>query len=85
MNVTIHLLICFFLYIHYNLVIIDLQSDYLRKISLKMLTMETKNPMPNAMQSNSSNNGQNPPDPGKCACALSAVLSSTSFQACVSI
>ncbi|XP_017225453.1 mediator of RNA polymerase II transcription subunit 15a [Daucus carota subsp. sativus] len=40
------------------------QSDYLRKISLKMLTMETKNPMPNAMQSNSSNNGQNPPDPG---------------------
>lgn len=41
--------------------------------------METKNPMPNAMQSNSSNNGQNPPDPGKCASALSAMLSSTCF------
>uniref|UniRef100_F6I6N6 Mediator complex subunit 15 KIX domain-containing protein n=1 Tax=Vitis vinifera TaxID=29760 RepID=F6I6N6_VITVI len=32
------------------------QSDYLQKISLKILTMETKN---------SAGNSQNPPDPGK--------------------
>nr|GFA52020.1 mediator of RNA polymerase II transcription subunit 15A isoform X1 [Tanacetum cinerariifolium] len=39
------------------------QSDYLRKISLKMLTMETRsqNPMPDPMQAN---NGLNPVDPG---------------------
>ncbi|KAI3692446.1 hypothetical protein L6452_32262 [Arctium lappa] len=42
------------------------QSDYLRKISLKMLTMETRsqNPMPDAMQSNSAANSVNPSDPG---------------------
>ncbi|KAM7508525.1 hypothetical protein LguiA_018978 [Lonicera macranthoides] len=40
------------------------QSDYLRKISLKMLTMGNKsNPMPNAMQSNSAVNSKNSPDP----------------------
>ncbi|KAL1833932.1 mediator of RNA polymerase II transcription subunit 15a [Daucus carota subsp. sativus] len=39
------------------------QSDYLRKISLKMLTMETKNPLPNVVQFNSANHGQNPPNP----------------------
>ncbi|KAK1369141.1 Mediator of RNA polymerase II transcription subunit 15a [Heracleum sosnowskyi] len=35
------------------------QSDYLRKISLKMLTMETKNPVNPA---NAANNGLNPPN-----------------------
>ncbi|XP_071741694.1 mediator of RNA polymerase II transcription subunit 15a-like [Rutidosis leptorrhynchoides] len=42
------------------------QSDYLRKISLKMLTMETRsqNPMPDAMQSNSGASSINPSDPG---------------------
>ncbi|KAM7473248.1 hypothetical protein LguiB_020491 [Lonicera macranthoides] len=40
------------------------QSDYLRKISLKMLTMENKsNPMLNAIQSNSAVNSKNSPDP----------------------
>ncbi|XAR54494.1 hypothetical protein NMG60_11029639 [Bertholletia excelsa] len=40
------------------------QSDYLRKISLKMLTMETKsqNTMSNSLPSNSANNSRNPPD-----------------------
>lgn len=44
-----------------------LQSDYLRKISLKMLTMETKsqNPMSNSLQSNAASNNKNPQDPGK--------------------
>ncbi|KAL8108576.1 mediator of RNA polymerase II transcription subunit 15a [Apium graveolens] len=37
------------------------QTDYLRKISLKMLTMETKNPVTNVNQANSVNNGLNPP------------------------
>ncbi|CAH2080566.1 unnamed protein product [Thlaspi arvense] len=38
------------------------QSDYLREISLKMLTMETKsqNTMSNSLPSNSANNGKNP-------------------------
>ncbi|KAI3692440.1 hypothetical protein L6452_32256 [Arctium lappa] len=42
------------------------QSDYLQKISLKMLTMETgsQNPMPDARQSNSAANCVNPSDPG---------------------
>ncbi|KAI5322449.1 hypothetical protein L3X38_031521 [Prunus dulcis] len=42
------------------------QSDYLRKISLKMLTMETKsqNTMANSLQSNSAGNSNRPPDPG---------------------
>ncbi|XP_076952488.1 mediator of RNA polymerase II transcription subunit 15a-like [Bidens hawaiensis] len=42
------------------------QSDYLRKISLKMLTMETRsqNPMSDAMQANSTGNSVNPSDPG---------------------
>ncbi|KAM0029655.1 putative coactivator CBP, KIX domain superfamily, mediator complex subunit 15, KIX [Helianthus debilis subsp. tardiflorus] len=42
------------------------QSDYLRKISLKMLTMETRsqNPMSDPMQSNSTANSVNPSDPG---------------------
>ncbi|KAI3756103.1 hypothetical protein L1987_55916 [Smallanthus sonchifolius] len=42
------------------------QSDYLRKISLKMLTMETRsqNPMPDPMQSNSTANSVNPSDLG---------------------
>ncbi|XP_076952451.1 mediator of RNA polymerase II transcription subunit 15a-like [Bidens hawaiensis] len=42
------------------------QSDYLRKISLKMLTMETRsqNPMLDAMQANSTGNSVNPSDPG---------------------
>ncbi|GJY28985.1 mediator of RNA polymerase II transcription subunit 15A isoform X1 [Tanacetum coccineum] len=41
-------------------------SDYLRTVSLRMLTMETisQNPMPNAMQAN---NGLNPLDPGNVA------------------
>jgi hypothetical protein len=41
------------------------QSDYLRKISLKMLTMETKsqNPIGNPLPSNSAGNMS--PDPGK--------------------
>ncbi|XP_027107552.1 mediator of RNA polymerase II transcription subunit 15a isoform X1 [Coffea arabica] len=40
------------------------QSDYLRKISLKMLTMETKsqNPMANPLQANAANASKNPPD-----------------------
>ena len=43
-----------------------LQSDYLRKISLKMLTMETKsqNPMANPLQANAANASKNPPDQG---------------------
>ncbi|XP_068310904.1 mediator of RNA polymerase II transcription subunit 15a-like isoform X1 [Pyrus communis] len=42
------------------------QSDYLRKISLKMLTMETKsqNSTGNPLQSNSAGNSNRPPDPG---------------------
>ncbi|KZV47311.1 mediator of RNA polymerase II transcription subunit 15a [Dorcoceras hygrometricum] len=42
------------------------QSDYLRKISLKMLTMEAKsqNPMTNPRQPNTASNSQNPQDPG---------------------
>ncbi|KAI3692442.1 hypothetical protein L6452_32258 [Arctium lappa] len=42
------------------------QSDYLQKISLKMLTMETgsQNPMPDKRQSNSAANCVNPLDPG---------------------
>ncbi|KAG2723184.1 hypothetical protein I3843_02G137400 [Carya illinoinensis] len=42
------------------------QGDYLRKISLKMLTMETKsqNPPVNSLPPNSTGNGNKPPDPG---------------------
>ena len=43
------------------------QSDYLRKLSLKMLTMETKsqNPIGNALPSNSAGNSNNlSPDAG---------------------
>nr|XP_028955283.1 mediator of RNA polymerase II transcription subunit 15a-like isoform X3 [Malus domestica] len=42
------------------------QSDYLRKISLRMLTMETKyqNSMGNPLQSNSAGKSNRPPDPG---------------------
>ncbi|KAK2973640.1 hypothetical protein RJ640_014968, partial [Escallonia rubra] len=42
------------------------QSDYLKKISLKMLTMETKSPntLSNAGQSNSAGNSKNSLDPG---------------------
>ncbi|KAD6453822.1 hypothetical protein E3N88_08528 [Mikania micrantha] len=42
------------------------QSDYLRKISLKMLAMENRsqNPMSDAMQSSSATNSVNPSDPG---------------------
>lgn len=47
-----------------NFAITQWQADYLKKISIKLLTMETKHPMPNAMASNSANIGQNPPDPG---------------------
>ncbi|GMP41039.1 hypothetical protein CsSME_00011272 [Camellia sinensis var. sinensis] len=39
------------------------QSDYLRKISLKMLTMENKSQ--NTI-SNSASNSKNPPDTGNC-------------------
>ncbi|XP_039155144.1 mediator of RNA polymerase II transcription subunit 15a-like [Eucalyptus grandis] len=40
------------------------QSDYLRKISLKMLTMETEseNTIPNALPSNPAGNSSNDPD-----------------------
>ncbi|KAG2723208.1 hypothetical protein I3843_02G137700 [Carya illinoinensis] len=40
------------------------QGDYLRKISLKMLTVETKsqNPLANSLPSNSAGNGNRPPD-----------------------
>ncbi|KAF5726959.1 CTV.22 [Tripterygium wilfordii] len=38
------------------------QQDYLRKISLKMLTMENKSQNP--LQSNSPSNSNKPPDPG---------------------
>ncbi|KAM3700121.1 hypothetical protein ACB098_05G074000 [Castanea mollissima] len=43
------------------------QSDYLRKISLKMLTMETKsqNPIGNALPSNSAGNSNKSPVAGK--------------------
>ncbi|XP_042951247.1 mediator of RNA polymerase II transcription subunit 15a-like isoform X3 [Carya illinoinensis] len=42
------------------------QGDYLRKISLKMLTMETKsqNPTTNSLPSNSAGNSNKPPDSG---------------------
>ncbi|CAK9145919.1 unnamed protein product [Ilex paraguariensis] len=41
------------------------QSDYLRKISLKMLTMETnsQNPVGNSLQSNYGRNCEKTPDP----------------------
>ncbi|KAL3622686.1 hypothetical protein CASFOL_033294 [Castilleja foliolosa] len=41
------------------------QQDYLRKISLKMLTMESKsqNPIANSLQPNAASNGRNPQDP----------------------
>ncbi|KAL3629921.1 hypothetical protein CASFOL_026233 [Castilleja foliolosa] len=41
------------------------QQDYLRKISLKMLTMETKsqNPIANSLQPNAASNSRNPQDP----------------------
>ncbi|PIN26579.1 hypothetical protein CDL12_00646 [Handroanthus impetiginosus] len=43
------------------------RSDYLRKISLKMLTMETKSQSPkaNSIQSNEASNSENPQDSGK--------------------
>ena len=43
------------------------QSGYLRKISLKMLTMETEsqNSIPNSLPSNPVGTGNGPPDPGK--------------------
>jgi PAX-interacting protein 1 len=42
------------------------QSDYLRKISLKMLTMETKsqNPIANSLPYNAAVSSDKPPDPG---------------------
>ncbi|XP_037491779.1 mediator of RNA polymerase II transcription subunit 15a [Jatropha curcas] len=42
------------------------EPDYLRKISLKMLTMESKseNPMPNSLPPNASGNSNRAPDPG---------------------
>ncbi|KAJ0075132.1 hypothetical protein Patl1_34635 [Pistacia atlantica] len=42
------------------------QSDYLRKISLKMLSMESKsqNPMPNSLPPNATGNSNKPPDQG---------------------
>ncbi|KAJ8562808.1 hypothetical protein K7X08_031260 [Anisodus acutangulus] len=42
------------------------QQDYLQKISLKMLTMETKSqiPMTNYIQPNPASSGQNALDPG---------------------
>lgn len=42
------------------------QSDYLRKISLKMLTMETKsqNPIANSLPSNADVSTNKPPYPG---------------------
>ncbi|KAG6665425.1 hypothetical protein CIPAW_02G160100 [Carya illinoinensis] len=42
------------------------QGDYLRKISLRMPTMETKsqNPLANSLPSNSAGNGNRPPDLG---------------------
>uniref|UniRef100_A0A2P2MQJ5 Transcription cofactor n=1 Tax=Rhizophora mucronata TaxID=61149 RepID=A0A2P2MQJ5_RHIMU len=42
------------------------QSDYLRKISMKMLTMETKsqNSLPNSLPSNAVGNSNKTPDPG---------------------
>uniref|UniRef100_A0A5B6ZGQ6 Putative mediator of RNA polymerase II transcription subunit 15a-like n=1 Tax=Davidia involucrata TaxID=16924 RepID=A0A5B6ZGQ6_DAVIN len=41
------------------------QSDYLRKISLKMIAMATKyqNPMGNSLMNSSANNSKNPTDP----------------------
>ncbi|KAL2898026.1 Mediator of RNA polymerase II transcription subunit 15a [Bienertia sinuspersici] len=51
------------------------QSDYLRKISLKMLTMESKSQsnLPNAVPSNSAGLSRNPQDSGTC---LKRVISS---------
>ncbi|RVW36861.1 Mediator of RNA polymerase II transcription subunit 15a [Vitis vinifera] len=42
------------------------QSDYLRKISLKMPAMETESQtaMPSNLPSNFASNSENPPDPG---------------------
>jgi hypothetical protein len=42
------------------------QSDYLRKISLKLLTMETKsqNPIVNSLPSNATGSGNEHPDSG---------------------
>jgi hypothetical protein len=42
------------------------QTDYLRKISLKMLAMETKsqNPIANSLPSNAAVSSNKPPDPG---------------------
>ncbi|KAH6775431.1 mediator of RNA polymerase II transcription subunit 15a-like protein [Perilla frutescens var. hirtella] len=43
-----------------------IQSDYLRKISLKMLTLETRsqNPTVNSLQSNAASYSENSEDPG---------------------
>ncbi|RVW36865.1 Mediator of RNA polymerase II transcription subunit 15a [Vitis vinifera] len=56
------------------------QSDYLRKISLKMLTMETKSQtaMPSNLPSNSAGNSKNPPDPGT-GLVLASKLKDTSI------
>lgn len=46
--------------------VLQFQSDYLRKISLKMLTMESKsqNNLTNALPTNSAAMSRNPQDPG---------------------
>jgi hypothetical protein len=52
--------------IYFFFVDLSFQSDYLRKISLKMLTRETKsvNPIGNSLPSNAASSSNNPPDSG---------------------
>ncbi|KAK1307498.1 Mediator of RNA polymerase II transcription subunit 15a [Acorus calamus] len=60
------------------------QTDYLRKISLKMLTMETKTQNPggaNPLPSNASSGSQNPPDPGLTSLQLLLTQTKSKQQA----
>ncbi|KAF2305527.1 hypothetical protein GH714_006205 [Hevea brasiliensis] len=54
------------------------QSDYLRKISLKMLTLESKSqkPVPNPLPPNPPGNNNRPSDPGGCKLNMNILLSS---------
>lgn len=50
----------------YQFALFHLQSDYVRKISMKLLTMESRsaNLVPNSLQCNSVSSSVNPSNPG---------------------
>lgn len=54
------------LFMFETLFFFHLQSDYMRTISVKLLSMENRsaNPIPNSLQSNSARNTVNPSDSG---------------------